>query len=160
MNWKEAYFSQAWSDYGVFKTLNKGNIALCHKLHYLQMASEKLAKGFLCESNRPPKKTHFAFVKFLRVSRHRPEYRRKLGYGDNRQLYYSVIDSLLPVADRIEQLAPVGGDFDKANPEYPWRDKNGVVNCPCLYAFSDFKKRELLRLQTLISSLFSIVGFH
>jgi len=160
MNWREAYLAQAWSDYQVFQKLNIERHPLCHKLHYLQMATEKLAKGFLCSANDPPpKKTHFALVRFLQVSKTRPEWRRQLGYGDNSAAYKSYINSLLPLADKIEKLAPVGGAFDRSNPEYPWLDEAGKVNCPALYKFPDFGKTELAKIQTLISNLFRIRGF-
>jgi len=160
MNWREAYFTQAWSDYRVFRGLNTERHPLCHKLHYLQMAAEKLAKGFLCSTNDPPpKRTHLAFVPFLHVSKTRPEWRRQLGYGDNYRAYTSYIDSLLPLAEKIERLAPVGGTFDRTNPEYPWKDEEGKVTCPALYGFPDFGRTELAKIQVLLSNLFRIRGF-
>ncbi|MEW6112548.1 MAG: hypothetical protein AB1664_10505 [Thermodesulfobacteriota bacterium] len=162
MNWRDAYLAQAWSDYQIFRVLNKGRYPLCHKLHYLQMATEKLAKGFLYSSKgKPPQKTHYVFVRFLKVSKGRPEWRKKLGFDEhNSKAYATYIDSLIPVADRIEKLAPVGGDFDKVNPEYPWTDDKGDVNCPCRYSFPEFEKTELIKIQKLVSDLFRIIGLH
>jgi len=160
MNWRKAYLAQAWSDYEVFRKLNSDGHPLCHKLHYLQMATEKLAKGFLCNADDPPpKKTHFVLVRFLQVSKHRPEWVKRLGYEGRNRVYASIVDNLLPLAERIEKLAPVGGDFDRINPEYPWMDSGGKVICPAAYSFPDFRKRELTTFLTLISSLFSIIGF-
>ncbi|MBM3300983.1 MAG: hypothetical protein FJY85_13635 [Deltaproteobacteria bacterium] len=161
MNWREAYFAQAWSDFQVFQQLNVGRHPLCHKLHYLQMATEKLAKGFLCDpKSPPPKKSHFEFVRFLKVSKGRPDLRSKLGYERNYRAYASYVDSLLPLAEKIEDLAPVGSDFRKVNPEYPWIDDRGGVRCPALYDFAEFGITELAKIQPLISSLFRVIGFH
>jgi hypothetical protein len=160
MNWRQAYFCQARSDYDVFRTLNDQRQPLCHKLHYLQMASEKLAKGFLCDPNgaNPHRRTHYAFVNFLKVSKGRPDLRNRLGYGHNYKAYSAYIDSLLPLAERIEKLAPVGGDFDTMNPEYPWIDARGDVICPANYNFPDFGKTELAQIQKLLSGLFRTIG--
>jgi hypothetical protein len=161
MNWRVAYFTQAWSDYEVFKKLSTEPRKICHKLHYLQMATEKLAKGFLCSAKgNPPGKTHYLFVRFLKVSKSRPELRRNLGFEHNSRAYTSYIDSLIPVADQIEKLAPVGGNFDKINPEYPWIDDRGLVNCPAMYHFPEFRKTELIKIQTLLSNLFRVIGFN
>ena len=72
-DWRSAYLEQAKSDFTMFQVIQ--DAPLCHRLHYLQMATEKLAKGFLT----PPGgarygKTHDAFVRFLRVAKGRPEF--------------------------------------------------------------------------------------
>jgi hypothetical protein len=57
MTWRDAFLKQAHSDYSVYKKLNELRLPLCHKLHYLQMATEKLAKAYQCNNrNTPPKK--------------------------------------------------------------------------------------------------------
>lgn len=38
----------------------------CHLLHYLQMATEKIAKAYYWRSNSPPPLSHGGFVQFLR----------------------------------------------------------------------------------------------
>ena len=52
MTWSEAFCTQAESDFRVFQKLMRengsGEVAFCHCLHFLQMATEKLAKSFLC----------------------------------------------------------------------------------------------------------------
>ena len=73
MTWRDAYLQQAWSDFKVYLALNANNYALCHQLHYLQMTTEKLAKGFQCPTEgKPYPKTHFAFVKFLQQIKQQP----------------------------------------------------------------------------------------
>jgi hypothetical protein len=47
MIWRTAYFMQAQNDYSVFREFKRrADIAMCQKLHYLQMATEKLAKAW------------------------------------------------------------------------------------------------------------------
>jgi hypothetical protein len=57
--------------------------------------------------------------RFLRISKGLPELRRQLGYEGNYNAFVSYIDSLLPLAEKIEALAPEGKRLDKPNPEYP-----------------------------------------
>ncbi len=67
MDWREAHFKQARSDYELLQVLMRENAAFCHQLHYLQMATEKLAKGFSTSPGGPqPLKVHRGFVNFLR----------------------------------------------------------------------------------------------
>lgn len=157
MNWRAAYFTQAQNDYGVFREFKgRTDIAMCHKLHYLQMATEKLARAFLSPpSGVQPPRVHTALVKFLRMSKGRPEIRRQLGYEDNFPACCTYIESLLGLAERIEGLAPVGSD-ERVNPEYPWADAVGNVLCPANYAFPEFNRQEITAFQNLTDALFRI----
>jgi hypothetical protein len=160
MTWRGAYFEQAWSDFNVYLDLNARNAVLCHKLHYLQMTTEKLAKGFQCPtSGDPHPRTHFVFVEFLRRLKKNPIYYYKLMGFSSKRAFSSHIETLLPTSDLIERLAPSGGNFDKVNPEYPWVDKQGNVKCPASYAFPEFKKRELSMIQSLLIDLFHLEGY-
>ena len=48
LDWRTAYFQQAKSDYEMLlKLLSEEDIPPCQSLHYLQMTTEKLAKGLL-----------------------------------------------------------------------------------------------------------------
>lgn len=158
MTWKDGFLRQAESDYEVYRALGQSKAALCHRLHYLQMASEKLAKSFLCHgTQRPSKKTHYVLVRFLKLTKLQSRVARLLNYDSNNHLSYcAYIDSLLAVASRVEDLAPAGGSFDKMNPEYPWEAAPGIVQAPVEYAFSEFSPTDLAKLQTLISNLFRI----
>jgi hypothetical protein len=160
MSWREAYFEQAWSDFNVYLDLNAGHAALCHKLHYLQMATEKLAKGFRCPARGGPHpRTHFVFVDFLRRLKNNPiYYYKRMGFNSKRA-FSSHIENLLPASDLIEKLAPSGASFDKVNPEYPWVDQLGNVICPASYGFPELKKRELSMIQSLLVDLFHLEGY-
>ncbi len=157
MTWRTAFFAQAQSDYGVFREFkSRSDIAMCHKLHYLQMAMEKLAKAFQSSrSGDPPPKIHTAIVRFLKISKGRPEIRRLLGYENNHNAFSSYIDSLLEVAEQIEQLAPIGHQ-ERPNSEYPWSDNNGGAISPISYSFPEFSRQALVEFQKLADGLFRI----
>jgi hypothetical protein len=116
--------SQARSDYDTFKLLNRHGSAPCHQLHYLQMATEKLAKAHFWRSNRPPTASHRAFTVFVRTllrghdEKARTRVAQALGYGSEFE-YQAATKTLLPVAYEIERLAPALA-FDGPNAEYPW----------------------------------------
>jgi len=44
--WSEAFLAQAKSDWQIYEHLEKTSFSKCHALHYLQMATEKLAKAY------------------------------------------------------------------------------------------------------------------
>lgn len=162
MTWRDAYLQQAWSDFQVYRHLNANGHALCHQLHYLQMTTEKLAKGFQCPiGGGPYPKTHRVFMKFMQNIKQRPLlYCGRLQFKSNNQ-FSSYIQSLLPVADLIEKLAPDGGDYGKMNPEYPWTDSANNICCPVSYGFPEFRRRarELLMIQNLLTNLFRLEGY-
>lgn len=66
-DWRSSYLTQAKADYAIFRLLEKENSPLCHRLHYLQMTTEKLAKGLLTPVGGVRyAKTHDAFLTFVR----------------------------------------------------------------------------------------------
>ncbi|MFH0826124.1 MAG: hypothetical protein V2B18_25515 [Pseudomonadota bacterium] len=162
MFWRDAFFKQAWSDYTVFQAMNGSPYPRCHMLHYLQMTTEKLAKGFLCDfsgEDAPSRKTHIAFSLFLRVSKSKGSFHQLLGYERNSPRYRAYVDTLLPLAERIEHLAPVGGNLNQMNPEYPWVHDDGRVRCPAECDFSDFSRKDIVRMNRFISDLFRVFDF-
>ena len=129
--WETAFLKQARSDMAVFEEANR--YPLCQQLHYLQMATEKLAKAYWSRENngkRPPGK-HTAFVDFLRRCGMYPRIRDAFGMGRRQFREFTV--SLLAKAHEVENLA-AAGDVDKPNPEYPWQE-NGAVVAPVDYPF-------------------------
>jgi hypothetical protein len=75
MDWRTAYLTQAKSDYAMLLKLIREEAPLCHRLHYLQMTTEKMAKGFLTKKGGPRyAKTHDAFAKFVKIAGERPEF--------------------------------------------------------------------------------------
>ena len=154
MSWQNAYLEQAKSDYDIYNKLNTDKAKLCHRLHYLQMTSEKLAKSFLCHDSQPYKNVHYAFVRFLQTSTHHPKIPRL--FGMNRKAYRAYINTLLNFAKKVEDLAPIGGNNSKENPEYPWKDKFGNIQIPDRYSFPGFSITDIAKTQTLLTSLFKI----
>ena len=64
MTWREAFLEQARSDFAMFDLLNEAKVPQCHVLHYLQMATEKLAKALSLSprSQEAPPFTHAILV--------------------------------------------------------------------------------------------------
>ena len=100
MDWAGAFLFQAKSDYNVLKTLQLKGVEYSHQLHYVQMVTEKLAKGIrtsISSSATPPEMTHTAFVKMLRLIKGRPEVRKRLGYEKN-SVFANFIDGALTIS--------------------------------------------------------------
>ena len=153
MDWSGAFLEQAKSDYEVFRLLNASRQSLCHRLHYMQMASEKTAKSFLCKkgSQSKPQKSHKVLTQFLHASKGHPFIRERLGFGDNYLAYCTYIESIMDIADKIENLAP-SGTKEQPNPEYPWL-VDGAVYAPCQYAFDELDKTALIKFQYFLGRL-------
>ena len=159
MSWRSAFLRQARREQEVRRRLNDPAVEYCHRLHYLQMVSEKLAKGFLTREGaaEPPAPTHLAFVRLLQVLKSRRDIRERLGYDAHTFKVY--IDSLLQLANRVEQLAPSAAGFTQPNPEYPWRDvATGQVLAPVDFAFPLFDPRDpkMIKLEKLIEWLVEV----
>lgn len=160
MGWHESYLIQARSDYAILRKLQSRDVEHCHRLHYLQMVSEKLAKAMLTPASRttPAPTSHAMFVRMLQVLKSRPEIRRKLGYQDT-VIFKAFIDSLLQLAARIERLSPDQAGLINPNPEYPWKNTaTGNIFAPAEYAFPEFNPRDprMIKIDRLIGDLLRI----
>jgi hypothetical protein len=137
VDWHDAFLEQAKSDHAILGRLAHPAVEYCHRLHYLQMTAEKLAKSLLTPpgSAAPPPTSHAVFVRMLQVLKARPEIRRQLGFDDAAR-FRSYINSLLDLAGRIETLAPAQAGLAHPNPEYPWKDlSTHQIQCPPALAF-------------------------
>jgi len=119
----ELWWLQAKSDHDVFIRLRRWGVKPCHQLHYLQMATEKLGKAYFWRSGTPPRRTHAAFVRFMRFLGHirgaeRERAASVLAFSRYQDLR-SWINSVLPLAYELQRLAPDLA-HDGPNPEYPW----------------------------------------
>lgn len=157
-DWRSAYLEQAKSDYDMFASVRDAS-PLCHSLHYLQMTTEKLAKGLLTEAGGArPAKTHDAFVRLMRTAKIRPEYKKVCGIKNSSQ-FVEYIDNLLDIAQQAENLSPDGPDHP--NPEYPWEFQN-VILIPRTYAFNDLTLespkmiKKMIKLLKFIDDCFTI----
>jgi hypothetical protein len=131
MDWRTAYLEQAAADYETFRELVKIGSPFCHQLHYLQMTTEKLAKGFLTSPGGPRyPKVHKAFVRFVIIAQSRFEFRRASRFKDTSQF-------------RAYEEHP--------NPEYPWEIR-GVIQAPLIYPFPDLnlKNPQMMKLLQFI----------
>ena len=155
MDWRTAYLEQAKSDYAMLLKLNQEEAPLCHRLHYLQMTTEKMAKGFLTPRGgaRYPK-THNALVAFLKLAEKRPDFRRASKFTSASQ-FTAYTASLFDIAQKVEDLSPDGGDHP--NPEYPW-ESQGVIVLPSEYPFADLntQSRKMVKLLEFIDDCFTL----
>jgi hypothetical protein len=121
--WGEAFFIQACSDLKAMDVLvSAGGLPDCHRFHYLQMTSEKLAKAILFSNIATSDRlmfTHGGLVTALRSLKSNPRLRQAMGFKNPRQ-FGKYVDSLLDTAKWIERLAPSAAGIDNPNPEYPW----------------------------------------
>jgi hypothetical protein len=161
VDWHEAFLEQARSDQHILDRLAHPAVEYCHRLHYLQMVAEKLAKSLLTPpgSAAAPPMSHAAFVRMLQVLKGRPEIRRQLGFDDP-VCFKQYIDSLLDLAGRIEALAPAQAGLTQSNPEYPWKDPDTLeIHAPCRFDFPSFDPRapKMAKIHQLIRILLRIV---
>lgn len=132
-----AFIAQARSDWRVYRVLSeRSDVALCHQLHYLQMACEKMAKAYRLRDTKAAVdelvSKHSGFSKFVSpffTAVLKPEY-----LGKDEQLT-GLLSRARTIAREIEKLAPA---MDRVavpeNAEYPW-ERDGRVTAPCDYAF-------------------------
>ena len=117
--YQRLFLVQARSDLVVFEVLRTcPGIGECHALHYLQMATEMLGKAHAWK-NGPRTTTHRAFVVFLKSLSTNRKAQKQLGFERKNEKWEQLIRSSVPLAERIEDLAPSLSP-DGPNPEYPW----------------------------------------
>ncbi len=142
-DWVRAFAKQARADFDAWNALQrflkppKGERPLppCQKLHFLQMACEKLAKAHLLKagSKLADMERSHAFT-----AKHLPTIVRQemILNGEKARVADSVRDHCRRLAREIELLAPsvTDGGRRQANCEYPWED-GGVVYVPAEWSF-------------------------
>jgi len=138
--WQLAFLKQARADWETYQRIDDPTWPMCHRLHFLQMATEKLGKALLVTGDMPLERithTHAAFVKFLRVAlnSHNLQNGLRMTYSQVRAHF----NRLLPIAGEIEMLAPTLAQ-DGPNPEYPWPDRAGQILAPIDYSFPLMKR--------------------
>ena len=148
------WWEQAASDFEIFELMRRVDQAQCHKLHYLQMASEKIAKAYFWRENKAPAKKHLMFVKFVTYlaqphmdSRDRVANIFAFSHVDS---FRTWVFNLVPLAYDLEHLQPQLAN-EGPNCEYPWPHSapklNPVgFNFPIWPKLTEQKGRELVRL--------------
>ncbi len=117
--YQRLFLVQARTDFVVFELFRRNaELPPCHALHYLQMATEMLGKAHAWKHG-PRANTHRAFVGFLRSLSTNRQAQGHLGFGGRNENWEHLIRKSVPLAERIEDLAPALSP-DAPNPEYPW----------------------------------------
>ena len=124
------YLVQAKSDWAVFLLLKPQPV--CHRLHYLQMCTEKLAKAYFWRRPDAGDLGHVAFVKFVRAISTNRKVAEKLGF-DDKVSFREWIKDVSDLAYELERLAPALSG-PGPNPEYPWPRKK-PQHAPVEYDF-------------------------
>lgn len=119
---QRVWWQQSQSDHEMFVVCRSEGFAQCHTLHYLQMATEKLAKAYFWRSNTPPPKSHAGFVQFLRFLGSIRNDRERIAdlFSFKRfEDFQAWLKITSPIAYELERLTPDLAN-DGPNPEYPW----------------------------------------
>ena len=151
-DWARAYAKQALSDLDAREKLALAGAHKCHRLHFLQMAAEKVCKAHLTSGNghENVRKTH-AYIERNLLIIARFFYSKT---NDDNSMAQWETRKMKQIATEIQVLAPAC-DAEGARPdnsEYPWQDGHGDVRTPCEYNFPniDDEDRTIIRLIKLI----------
>lgn len=159
-DWRDAFIAQARSDFQVADQLSRrGDVPVCHVIHYLQMTLEKLAKGMSSRpgSAAPPPHSHHGAARFVRQMMKKgplsKDFHRGLGMGDAQRRAY--LEGLLPSIQLIEDMAPAVANRRDAgvNAEYPWPVAGGVVVAPVQHDFASIPSTKLRKVRQLLRVL-------
>lgn len=165
-NWRTGLLAQAQSDYKIYLKLNDFTepIPQCYCLHFLQMATEKLAKGLMSKGATPPTLTHKAFQRFVQQAHNHESVRNACGFKDNSAEFVRYLRGIQHIAQYIENLVPSG--IELPNLEYPWEErqlyKNTIqttVHVPITYDWSewDMSLPEIVRFLEFLERCFHAV---
>jgi hypothetical protein len=152
LDWAAAFAFQAIADLETRDILAQTDAKPFARLHFLQMAAEKLCKAYLVDENGIDQlRFHHCIIRkqLPRILEHvlqrteswRPERRR------------TKIHALKSLIREIEILCPscTEADSREDNTEYPWRDSQGKVHVPATHRFAiDESNRKLIELLKLI----------
>ncbi len=135
--WATGYARQADADFKTFEIVQALRVPLCHKLHFLQMACEKLVKAHLCGVGTEPgalQTSHAYIAGTLPVVLRQQVVFVKFTGGKAKE----VLSRARIVAQEIEVLAPsVNRDGDRPdNCEYPWEDTARNLHSPLDWPFN------------------------
>ncbi len=151
-DWARAYARQSLSDLLLREKLVDADAHKCHRLHFLQMAAEKVCKAYLTIVNGHDnvRRTHAYVAKNLPIiARH-----FYTVINDDNEISRWEISEIRRLAHEIEVLAPAcdDGNVREDNSEYPWLDGRGHVRTPCEFNFPniDDGSRAIMRLIRLI----------
>lgn len=134
--WSVGYARQARADFAAWDRLDTGSVPYCQRLHFLQMAGEKLSKAHLCAGGTDPaalQSSHGYTARQLPliVRRQLELDRMKPGF------IRDIVKAARRIAREIELLAPSVNDDGRRpdNCEYPWEDGTGRMWIPAEFTF-------------------------
>lgn len=164
----DAFAEQSQSDFRIFEN-SLEDVEECHRLHFLQMACEKIAKAYRLRDiallEEAELYSHVAFTKFIQTILKSPQIKELYTSSDGRRQKRrrNMERYARPLAEKIEKLAPaVDRGQTPANVEYPWVEGESVY-IPCRYPFSHlnlrgYDEKEFLKLlKTVIYNYEQIV---
>jgi len=167
--WALAYVKQGGSDFTMYQLLSgMPGVPICHLLHYLQMAGEKIAKAYRFRDTDTAEDRltteHVAFSRFIQSYLGSPEIKQRYA-GKDEQLR-EIVKVARKLAREIEKLAPaVDRKTSPANAEYPWLDDGSVV-VPCEFTYPNLTLltepggRTFLRLLEMAIADFERIRIH
>ncbi len=124
---QELWWKQSVSDYAVFETMRSNGVHPCHALHYLQMATEKIAKASFWSRNTAPALSHVGFVSFLRrlnsIRREKRSHIAALFGFPSFASFEAWLPTATSIGREIEKVSPAVMP-DGPNSEYPWPHEN------------------------------------
>jgi hypothetical protein len=143
--WSNAYAHQAKADFTTYQALEGlrseavfgWSIPICHKLQFLQMACEKLAKAHLCTRGTAPASlqgSHAYIFKILPIVIRQ----EMIAVNFRGKSARNLVTIAGHIAREIELLAPSvrRGGQRPDNCEYPWEDAEGLIHAPLSWTFS------------------------
>jgi hypothetical protein len=136
--WALAYMKQGGSDFAMYQRLSAmPEVEVCHPLHYLQMAGEKIAKAYRFRDTDTPDERltteHVAFSQFIESYLGSPEMKQR--YAGKHEKLREIVKLARKLARAIEKLTPAGErEASPANAEYPWLEDGRVIT-PCEFAY-------------------------
>jgi hypothetical protein len=152
--WARGYARQALSDLRAREAVEKAG--KCHRLHFLQMAAEKVCKAYLLAASREQDSVREIRRSHAYIAGPLPQIARHF-YGklnDNNEISRWEMSEIKRLSREIQTLAPAcrEGDVREDNSEYPWEDGQGNICIPCEYNFPnlDDENRTIIRLINLI----------
>ena len=167
--WALAYVKQGGSDFAMYQRLSAmPEVEVCHPLHYLQMAGEKIAKAYRFRDTDTPDERltteHVAFSQFIESYLGSPEMKQR--YAGKHEKLREIVKLARKLAREIEKLAPaVDREASPANAEYPWLDDGRVIT-PCEFAYPNLTLltepggRTFLRLLEMAITDFEQIRIH
>ncbi len=159
--WGRAFAVQAKADFQTYNCLQGGRkVPMCHKLHFLQMACEKLCKAHLCKAESDPvalQPSHRYIGKPLPIV-----VKQQLARLDRKAVGKDgyPMNEIRHLAREIELLSPAVDDNGKRpdNCEYPWQVGPGEIRTPREHQFPNLNLLTAPSGRTLLKCVWQAIA--